>query len=551
MTKLAGDLEETFVLIVGGGPVGLTAAIDLAQRNVPAILVTQNLKTATQPRCNFVNARSMEQYRRLGLAKEIRAAAPLRKTYARVAFATRYCGHELGSIDLEKMREDPVRGIDLLGPEPGLNISQLFLEPLLRKRAESSTSVDVRFGWRLKSFESSEDCGLATVEDVRSLEERKIRARYVIAADGARSSIRKHFDIGMTGTDGRIGEAFVSGTMLTYFFKAPSLIAESGRAPALVTWIINHELRSFMFMHDRGEHWVMHYNVPDGVRWEDVRSNEIIPAVLGKDVPYEIIAEGPWTGGLSLVADKFQAGRAFLAGDAAHLFTPLGGFGMNTGVGDALNLTWKLAAVHAGWAGQALLDSYEKERRPIGFRNSKIGIHCSLRKGKWVIPPDIEGDGEQASLARAKFGEFLAVDDMDEYETSGLQLGERYETSPIVCPNAGASSADTWANYRPSELIGGRAPHFWISEDSALYDVLGPGFTLIDFDSGLSLDPIHSAAIRRGVPLSIVNCGPLRESYCSKLLLVRPDQHIAWGGNGVPADPLALFDRVRGASHAE
>ena len=539
---------DTFVLIVGGGPVGLTAAIDLEQRGIPAILITENIETATQPRCNFVNARAMEHYRRLGLSDEIRNAAPLAKIRPRIAYATRFCGYEFGSIDVLELRRAASGGdLSLQTPEPGINISQLFLEPLLRKRAESSKNVDVRFGVRLVGFDSRPDCVIAMTEDVRTGARSEIRAKYAIAADGARSPIRKHFDIGMSGNDDALGDAFVSGTMMTYFFKAPTLLAESGRPPTILTWIVNHELRAFVFMQDGGTRWIMHYNVPQGTHWENVRAEDVIPRALGKNVPFEIIDAGPWTGGLSLVADKFQAGRAFLVGDAAHLFTPLGGFGMNTGVGDALNLTWKLAAVHDGWGGPALLDSYEVERRPIGYRNTRLGVHCSRRKGRWELPRNIEESGPDADLARAKFGEFVVVDDQDEYETSGLQLGERYDDSPIVCPDGSAAPPDTWAKYQPNDFPGARAPHFWLSEGKPLYDAFGPGLALIDFDSGLSLEHIIAAAKDRNVPLAVVQCGPLREPYRSRLVLVRADQHIAWHGDELPDDAIGLIDRVRGA----
>ncbi|GGI27558.1 MULTISPECIES: FAD-dependent monooxygenase [Bradyrhizobium] len=540
---MTGDFEETFVLIVGGGPVGLTSAIDLAQRGVPCILITENLETATQPRCNFVNARTMEHFRRLGLAEEVRAAAPLAKMHPRVAFVTRFCGHEFGNIDLLKTRLSEGQ----LGPESGLSISQLFLEPLLRRHAEASESVDVRFGTRLVALGGEDGAPIATVEDVRTGVRKRIRSRYVIGADGARSPVRRHFNISMAGDDGRIDNAFVSGTMITYFVRAPTLLEESRRAPATITWIINHDLRAFVFAQDGRERWIIHYQVPEGLGWEQVRSDEVMRSIFGKDLPYEILAEGPWTGGLSLVAAAYRAGPAFLVGDAAHLYTPLGGFGMNTGIGDVLNLTWKLAAAYSGWAGPNLLDSYEAERRSIGLRNSKIGIHCSKRKGKWLIPPTIEDEGEAGARARKTFGDFVVVDDLDEYDTSGLQLGERYESSPIVCANGTAAPPDTWSNYKPADFPGARSPHFWPSPGRGFYDLLGRDYTLVDFESGEPLEALLEAAKLRRLPLSVVRCPAPGQPYQSKLVLVRPDQHIAWHGNAPPEDPTAVIDRVRGA----
>ncbi len=533
--------EETFVLIVGGGPVGLTAALDLAQRNVPGILITENVVTAQHPRCNFVNGRTMEHFRRLGLADAIRAIAPLAKTRPRVAFATRFCGYEFGSIDLLQSRfETP-------GPEPGVNISQLFLEPLLRDCAERASSVDVRFGWRLTAFAVEQNGAIASVEDVRSGERKCIRARYVIGADGARSPIRRHFGIAMAGDEGRIADAFVSGTMITYFVRAPTLMAESRRQPAVLTWIVNHDLRAFVFSQDGGERWIIHYQVPDGVRWQEVQSEVVLRGVFGKDVPYEIITLGPWAGGLSLVADTYRMGPVFLAGDAAHLYTPLGAFGMNTGIGDAMNLTWKIGAIHAGWGGERLLDSYEAERRPIGFRNSKIGIHCSKRKGKWDIPKEIEFDDQAGEFARARFGDFVVVDDLDEYDTFGLQFGECYQGSPIVHQNDRHPPPDTWAIYTPTDFPGARSPHFWFGPGRSVYDLIGKDYTLLDFDSGIPLDALREAARCRNMPLTVLNCGSIERGHGSRLVLTRPDQHIAWHGDTLPSDSLTLVDRVRGA----
>jgi hypothetical protein len=204
-----------------------------------------------------------------------------------------------------------------------------------------------------------------------------------------------------------------------------------------------------MYSQDGRETWVVHYQVPQGIDWRTVDARAIVAAMLGADVPFEIISGGPWTGGLALIAEHYQQGRVFLAGDAAHLFTPLGGLGMNTGIGDVMNLCWKIAAEHQGWAGPRLIDTYEGERRPFGVRNAQLGVECTRVMDRWVPPQDCEADGADAQAAREAFGARIMADDRPQYQTVGLQLGERYEGSPIVWPEATPAPPDHWDRYVP------------------------------------------------------------------------------------------------------
>ncbi|MFM9992149.1 MAG: FAD-dependent monooxygenase [Burkholderiaceae bacterium] len=540
--------ENTFVIIVGGGPVGLSAAIELGHRNVPAILITENLETAKHPRCNNTNARSMEHFRRLGISEEIRANAPLAKYAPQVAFVTRFCGHEIGRIDLSKYRSTTnVAGTEFQSSERSITISQLFLEPILKRNAELKKSVSVRFGFRMIGFVSTTDGVLVDVENIQTGERFQISASYMIAADGARSPARRQFGIGMSGEDGQIENAFVAGSMLTYFIRAPSLISESGRKPANLTWILNHEIRAFVFSQDGGERWIVHYRIPEGVDWKTVKHEKVLNAVFGKPVPYEIITSGPWAGGLALVADQYQAERVFFVGDAAHLFTPLGGFGMNTGIGDAINVSWKLAAIYEGWGGASLLDTYGVERRPMGLRNSRLGVKCSQRKGAWQLPANIEDADEAGEQARRVFGEFAVVDDLEEYNTSGMQFGELYENSPIIFHQGAAPIADTWDNYIPIDHPGARVPDFKITETETFHDQLGDSYSLAIFSNDIDAKPFVDATASRGMPLKIVKCSPPSHLYQCKLALVRPDRHLAWHGGAMPANALEIVDRVRGA----
>ncbi len=529
---------ETFALVVGGGPVGLSAAIEFGWRSVPAILVTEKLDTAQHPKCNNTNARSMEHFRRLGIADELRSEGLPSHIARASAYVTRFCGHEFGRL--------PRPYSDWPTPEIPNNVSQIVLERVLRRCAERQAGADIRFGWRLTSFAAHDDHVLADVEDTTTGERHRIRARYLLGIDGAGSLVRRTLGFPMIGEDGTTHRAFMGGTMLSFFIRSPTLMAASGRPPTNMTWIINPELRGMMYSQDGRETWVVHYQVPPGADWRDVDAKAVIATMIGAHVNFEIISGGPWTGGLALVAEHYQSGPVFLAGDAAHLFTPLGGLGMNTGIGDVMNLCWKLAAVQQGWAGPRLTDSYEIERRPMGVRNSQLGVRCTRVMDGWTLPPNFEHAGAEAEAARRAFGARIMEEDKPQYLTVGIQLGERYEPSPIIWPDGSEAPPDAWDTYTPIDRPGARAPHFWLAPGRAAYDEFGKGFTLIDFGAPEAAGALETAARARGVPLKTLRLQAPDRLYRSKLVLVRPDHHIAWHGDAI-VDPIAVIDRVRGA----
>ena len=548
--------EDTFVIIVGGGPVGLTAALELGSRNVPAILVTEHLETARHPKCNLTNARSMEFFRRLGVADEIRAQGLPDGYPNESAYVTRFCGFELDRFQHpapgKRGQTTRVSSGPWQASEMPHVISQLYLEPVLRRRAEQSPTVDVRFGWRLTSFVQGPADVVVHVEHTQSGERRSIRARYLIAADGAKSLIRRDLGIGMLGEDGHAERAFMTGTMLSYFVHAPTLLDASGRAPSMISWIINREIRGFIFAQDGKELYIVHVQVPFGVDYRSIEPRATIRAMFGADVPFEILSGGPWTGGLALVAERYRDNNVFLAGDAAHLFTPLGGFGMNTGIGDIMNLGWKLEAMYNGWGGAELLDSYDAERRPVGKRNSSLGVQCARRMSGWEIPEAIELPGVEHDQMRSNLGAFWVDDDREQYLTSGLQLGERYEDSALIWPDREPEPPDDWHTYVPVDRAGARAPHLWLEDGSSLYDAVGAKFALLHFSASTDADVVQfeHAARERNVPLTTLRLPmPARSTpYLNSLVLVRPDHHIAWHGDGGQTDAGVILDRARGAA---
>jgi 2-polyprenyl-6-methoxyphenol hydroxylase-like FAD-dependent oxidoreductase len=546
--------ETTYVLIAGGGPIGLTAAIALGRRGVPAILINERLETATHPKCNNTNARTMEHLRRLGVAADIEAQSLLPVVARDYAYVTRFCGYEFARMERPHPYMDKGKKVGgnpsfLRSPETPQYIPQTRLEPILKEHAEQQESVSVRFGWRVVSYDERRDEVIATVENVTTKERHRIASQYVVAADGARSLARHTLGIDMKGEDGTIERKFMSGTMLSTYVRAPKLVEQSGRPPAIITWITNHEVRGFMFAQDERERWIVHYQVPHGVDWQTVDVAEIMRKMFGRDTEFEIISGGPWTGGLALVSEHYQSKRIFLAGDAAHLFTPLGAFGMNTGMGDVMNLCWKLGAVHAGWAGEDLLASYEKERRPIGVRNSQHGVLCAQRQSAWPIPADVEEDTPEAEAGRKALGAYCLEDDREQYNTAGIQLGERYEESPIVIGDGTPAPKDEWYNYIAHDRAGARAPHFILPDGRSLYDALGPDFTLLTFGNP-DTRPLEQAAAARGLPLKVVHSGlpAPPDPYQQRLVLIRPDHHIAWHGDAAGSDSNFIIDVVRGAA---
>jgi hypothetical protein len=271
-------------------------------------------------------------------------------------------------------------------------------------------------------------------------------------------------------------------------------------------------------------------------------------ASVGRPIPVEVVGHATWTAGQALVAESFGNGRVLLAGDAAHLFTPTGGFGVNTGVDDAANLAWKLAAAVQGWGGPKLLDSYQAERRPIALRNTSAAKALARNVGGVPVGAAIEEDSPEGAAARRETSEHLAGFGR-EFSSLGVQLGARYDGSPVIVPDGTQPPPDDPVRYVPSACPGGRAPHLWLSDRSSLFDRLGPGFTLLRLGGPADgTERLVRAARARRVPLRVVDVSEPsgRELYERDLVLVRPDQHVAWRGDRLPEDCGGLLARVTG-----
>lgn len=530
--------------IVGGGPVGMTLALELGRRGIRCVVFEQRKNTTHEPRCTLTNMRSMEHYRRLGVADAIRAAGVPRDYRQDVVFATRLCGREIHRFEYPSIDEAHRTGASVAfdhpaGAERPQRISQIFLEPVLKAAVEAEPNVEVCFGWRVDGIEPAADHVVVQATGPGGAF-REERVDYLAACDGGGSMVRKGLNIAMEGHP-------AVGNNLGVFFRSRDLRDRTPLGDALFWWILNHEVRGVFIALDGRELYTYHQLVDLDLDISHVDPVALIRKAAGADIEVELKAINPWQAH-QLVAHRYREGRIFLVGDAAHLNQPTGGFGMNTGVGDACDLGWKLAAVFDGWGGEKLLDTYEAERRPIAVRNVAAAGRNAADLKRHAVPPSIEADDAAGEMVRAMAGAQIAHGNRKEFESAGVQLGYHYGDSSIVVPDGTPPPPDEEIEYTPIARPGSRAPHVALGGGEILYDRFGSGFTLLQL-AAADPAPIVAAAAKRGVPLTVVKLDrdDARALYAAPLVLIRPDQHVAWRGEAAPDDPVQLIDTVRGA----
>lgn len=541
------------VLIVGGGTVGLYLAMELGFHGVDCLLVTEQPTTSTHPKGSTINARSMEHLRRLGAAPAVRALGIPPDHNTDITFVTRFTGYELGRIRMpscnEKISNPGPWGQTLLTPEPIHRANQMYLEPVLRERAERFESTKLCFGWRMTSFVDHGDVVEASIEDVSTGERRKVVCDYLAGCDGANGSIRRQLGFRYGGRTSS-GDRFYDGRMLSLYIRAPRIYEAMSFPPSWHYLITNHDTRMDCISLDCKGEFVILAHIPPDVPLADIDTQALFHRAVGRDIGAEVVSVQEWWAGLALVTDHYQQGRVFLAGDAVHLFTPTGGFGFNTGIDDAANLAWKLAAVCHGWGGPKLLETYELERRPVGVRNTTESGLLAEQAAALEVPPHIEDDSRQGARERASFREEVERF-REEFASLGIQLGARYDGSPIIVGDGAAPPHDDPKVYTPSSIPGGRAPHWWIGERESLFDRLGPGFTLLRLGPNPpAATGFAEAAAARGIPLTTVTINEpgILALYERPLALLRPDGHIAWRGSEAPDDAGHVLDVATGWS---
>ena len=515
------------VLIVGGGPVGLGLAIDLARRGIACTLVDARDGTVGVPKMTQVTWRSMEFCRQWGIAEAVvQAGYPVDLPYD-FAYVSRLRGYQLARSCWPPFAAGAERGET---PHGTVQCAQIFFDPILQRRAASDPRVTLRYHTTLLALRETADGVVARLRDGTS--EFELASRFVVGCDGAESTVRTLLGIGMEGA-GKLS------TSLSVFF----------RSEALGT------------LHDKG--WARFYRLVDeGGNWADLVSidgrglwrltvlgiedsaealRRDVPGMLrravGCDVPHEVISVTLWER-RDQVALSYGRGAVFLAGDAAHLLSPTGGLGMNTGLADAVDLSWKLAAMLAGWGGPGLAASYEAERRPVARRNVDESTAYFRRTRIFPRGEPFDEAGPAGDAARAAFrAEFARLEASGElYISEHVKNGYTYEASPLCVADGTGPIVPRGIDYVPNARPGARAPHLWLADGRSLLDLFGGGFVLLRLDPASRVEALQNGAAERGIPLAVhdIVLPGAAALYQAALVLVRPDGHVAWRGDVAP-----------------
>ncbi len=550
------DKNTTQVAICGGGPVGLMLALFLDRHGIRSVVFNTEETARWHPKGSTHNSRTMEHYRRLGFSEKVRALGLPQDHPTDVVYLTRFNAWELARIRMPSEREKVARALaaeqTAQNFEPVHRANQMYVEPLLFELARARPRITLRFGSTLEGFTEDTD-GVSFRASSKGGDE-SWRADYLVGCDGGQSRVRRDLGIRYEGHS-NLDQPFLGGKMVSTYIKAPGLYESGiGARRGWQYWAVNPELRTCAVDLNGRDEFLFWTRLPEGQdEPEDAAVIRAFELCSGVDVRAKVIAHRTWTAGVALWAERFWSGnRVFLAGDSVHLFTPTGGFGMNTGIEDVANLSWKLAAMLQGWGGPKLGASFEAERKPIAERNTSAARALAQSVGAIPVSAVMEQDTPEGAAARAEAGAFLSTFG-EEFASIGVQLGARYDGSTIVCPD-GTPPEDNYFEYRASSIPGGRAPHYWLDPAGtphrrSLFDCFGTGFTLLRLGS----NPPDAVALmadakRRGLPLAVIDLpdAAARELYDCSLALIRPDQHVAWRGNALPSDCGAVLDRVSG-----
>lgn len=515
------------VLVVGGGPVGLALARELELHGVACTVIEpRKIVSHSRPRAKTTSARTMELFRRWGLADELRRRAPLAVDWSSdIVFCTSVTGREIsrftGTLGLELTNS-------AVAAEPGQQITQPLVEEIMREALAESSLATLRLGWQVTALDTGASTSTVTIENADGTTE-VIEAEYVVGADGPRSLVRAALGAEYVG-------AAAGRPNLNIVFRSRQLRDLIPHGPALHYWVLNHIAPGVIGPLDLEDlWWAISTGRPDDDRAHDPVA--IVRALAGADIDVEIVETDPWQA-RSLISNSYGSGHTFLAGDSAHQNPPWGGHGFNTGIGDAVNLGWKLAAVINGWAPATLLGSYEAERRQV----SELTIAVAGQNTK-TLPsdfnvPELLGTDEQFAAARDEVHARVQSAKRFEFFSAGLVLGYGYTA-------AAAAQTTDMTDYSPTSAPGNRLPHCWIEPGLSLYDLLGSEFTVIG--SEMATASIVAEFARRRAPLTVLahpRIDPC-ERFGAEVVLVRPDQHIAWlGTSPTSGESAALIDQA-------
>ena len=528
--------QDTQVLIAGGGPVGLTLALELGWHNIRCVLVEQREEFDGNPKAKTVHQRTLELFRRWGrdIPKKLRAAAPLGADFpAHILYITRLTGELIAAL----RNALPADSGNQFSPERTMRIPQCYLEPVLREEVRNLRTVEFRVGWRLDGFDQDEHGIRAEIVRLADNRRRQVRAAYLAGCDGGRSLVRKQLGISMRG-------AAASGEALGGVFRARELWSKIAFERAFHYNVINDDLPSLATVEP--------LELPDLWFWDLMRVDPqaldpaaVIRKLIGQPIAFDLLHVGPWTVHNAL-AERYRHGRVFLLGDAAHLQPPTGGYGMNGGVGDAVNFGWKLAAVLEGWGGERLLESYETERRQ--FHERTYEESAKNFDANDLLTPGLEHPLNGRSRREALAERILRTKPVN-FKSIGVTLGYRYESSPVIVPDGTPATPYETSTYVPTARPGHRAPHYRLHDGTALFDHFGKGLTLLALKE-MDTSTFEEAAFNLAVPLTILRRPDpnLRDLYESNFVLIRPDHHVAWRADAVPNNPDAILEIVCGQS---
>ena len=543
-------MEEVEVIISGGGSVGLSLAAELGWRGIKCMLVEKSSSLNPHPRANAVANRTMEYYRRWGIDKLITDAGIPPDHPADYYWISSLHGKELHRISLppfKKIREIKdtggyVKEEHTWSPYLKTITGQNEVEEVILNYISTLSSVEMKFDTSLDSFVQNKEDVRGLIRNIKTNTVTEVKAKYLVACDGGKSMVRENLNINLSG---RADMAkFVS-----IYFRAPDFMKCHKFGTANIYFPLHKDYAGFLLNWDGGTTFTYHLMLQDRQLWNEVDPQTSIEAVLGKSTNIEIISVQPWTAH-ALVADKYHNNRVILAGDAAHLFTPTGGFGMNTGVSDAIDIAWKIQAMLEGWGGKYLIDSYFKERHAIGIRNTKEAADCFDQLYSVMQYGDIlDEDSNEAITLREELSSNLKEQDKL-IASSGTLLGYRYNNSPIIIPDGTDETLDNPRKYIPTARPGHRAPHIWLEEGVSIYDKFDKNFTLLLFNKDKSeADIFLQQAKKVNFPVKVLHIGDedAFKLYNAQLVLVRPDLMIAWRSNNYPNDIASIIDTVRGA----
>lgn len=536
---------EVPVLVAGGGPIGLVATLELARYGIASLVVEKNESTTQHPKMDLTSGRSMELLRRIGMADKFREVGVPPRSPFNISWITDLSadGHELHRFPYLSSEDEYWRrrthNDGTLTLEAPLRVSQIMIEPVLKQAAEADPNVEVRFGWRLLSFTQDDDGVTSIIKSEKSGEEVAVRSRYLLGCDGGGSTVRHQLDI---ACDGQPNAARLY--MIHFRSTAHDVLQRFG-----IAWHYQTG-KGILVAQDDHQFWTLHIFLPPGTDEAALDPAAMVREWVGCDFDFEIMVSNPWSAHY-LVAQQYGSGRVFLAGDACHQFMPTGGYGMNTGIAEIANLGWKVAATLKGWAGPELLASYHDERHPIahlswGTSRKHLDIRFKLQE-LYAEAGDLSGDEAQDAAKRLRTGRAIADLTNAENECWGTEHGYRYEVSAVIVPEDSEAPGFDPLIYTPSTYPGSRLPSMFLKDGTALFDHLGPWFTLINLgiaDMGSAL----AASQESGIPLQVLQLDEpdVRRVYGCDLIIVRPDHHVAWRGDSLPDDITALLNQVAG-----